>query len=560
LKGGSILILKNVEKSVKQIDLYKLTEDAVALVTKLSANINSESNVSEYYSYIDNVIHYFSDRQVAILTLGRQQIDIIYSNRKQILKNADKINYPITLKKPNFKYYKLPMIDKIMYDDFITKWNFDSNDKLFMYANIYTPVYNGVTKKITNDEIKTVKDINNLYDKITDVVKINNSKELSDYLNNIIIPRDDLYNINKFIDSYIISLKDLKNRSVLDLGTEGTLNDKLIFAMKMIDIRSMYVKNIVNVLLDIYLVKINLCSYGGYNDSSTMINATSESVCNLMVNRSIYDESLVYLNEGFDQVLYDKIKKNEKDINNSNLDQIKNYIDKIFNSMKIHLDKYYRIDQLEYLDMFNITNYDDFAKDIDSIVDYKNYIETNLNYDYRRVTNYVFLDHRNDTNDRAILLNKIDKKDEILDVVTSNYNKIISYIEYLQNNKNDQIYSRLFNRYYNELPIYAKEEMDLITEYIGMNYDIHIDAYEGFGFDKKVSAKLYREVDNRYGHNVEIISLLERYVKLLNQYCDMNVMIPDNVNLRYTPSIYIDDKLFAYIIFFQKQAVTISMV
>lgn len=554
------MILKNVEKSVKQIDLYKLTEDAVALVTKLSANINSESNVSEYYSYIDNVIHYFSDRQVAILTLGRQQIDIIYSNRKQILKNADKINYPITLKKPNFKYYKLPMIDKIMYDDFITKWNFDSNDKLFMYANIYTPVYNGVTKKITNDEIKTVKDINNLYDKITDVVKINNSKELSDYLNNIIIPRDDLYNINKFIDSYIISLKDLKNRSVLDLGTEGTLNDKLIFAMKMIDIRSMYVKNIVNVLLDIYLVKINLCSYGGYNDSSTMINATSESVCNLMVNRSIYDESLVYLNEGFDQVLYDKIKKNEKDINNSNLDQIKNYIDKIFNSMKIHLDKYYRIDQLEYLDMFNITNYDDFAKDIDSIVDYKNYIETNLNYDYRRVTNYVFLDHRNDTNDRAILLNKIDKKDEILDVVTSNYNKIISYIEYLQNNKNDQIYSRLFNRYYNELPIYAKEEMDLITEYIGMNYDIHIDAYEGFGFDKKVSAKLYREVDNRYGHNVEIISLLERYVKLLNQYCDMNVMIPDNVNLRYTPSIYIDDKLFAYIIFFQKQAVTISMV
>jgi hypothetical protein len=465
LKGGNNLLLDiKRNTSVKLPELYNITEDAIALVTKLSANVNGESNIQEYNNYIDNVIHYFSDRQISILNLGRQQIDIIYSARRQILKNASKIKYPIKLNKPNFKYFKLPTIDKIMYDDFITKWNFDNNDKLYMYANIYSPVYNTITKQLTNDEIKNVKDINKLSEVMTESIIINNEQDLTDYLNNIIIPRDDLYNINKFIDSMIISLKDLKSKSVLDLTKDNIdFNNKIIFAMKMIDIKSMYVKNVVNILLDIYMIKINLCSYSG-----AYINITNQSINEMFINRSIYSESLVYLSEGFDEELYKKINNNSKDIQNSHLELNEEYIDRMFESLKNHMDKYYRYDALTGLNMFNNSSDMNVYIDVDNIIDYERFINDNKDGDFFLNRSMIFIDH-NDCYDRRILLDKIDQKDKILNIITGNYNKIKCCISDMKDNQDSIIYSKNSEGLYKIMylqAVYQKKDDDIFENII----------------------------------------------------------------------------------------------
>lgn len=547
------MILDNYNKKIsnKYIESFKLTEDSIAMFTKMTSKLNGgSSNVNEYYDYIDNVINYFSDRQVAILALGRRQIDVIYTNRKQVMRNLDKMKYPIEVRKPNFKYHKIPMIDKMIYHDSITKWNYDNNDKVYLYANIYSPVYNGITKMLTNGEIKAVGDISKLYDIITDTVTIKDSKEMGDYLSNISIPREDLDYINKFIDTVISSLKDLKTKSVSDFGNDSIdFNSKVVFAMKMVDIKTTYVKNIVNILLDIYLVKINLCSFNGISD--IVVNT---SINEMFVDRSIYNESIVYLNEGFDKELYDKVADVSNTCKCEQLKIIKEYVDAMYRTTISIMDKYYRYDMLEYLEMYNISNEIDKYNDIDSIKDYKNYIETNINLDidYRPTT---FLDLK-EVNDRALLINRINKKDIIVASLTNNYNKIISYIEQLSNSKS--VYgSKLFDRYYHELPIYVKDDMDNISAFLKEKYDITI--YSGFPYPLDEKTEFYRSIDNKYGHNVEIITLLEKYIKLRNQYCKMFCLVLDEIKGKYEPSLYIDDKLFAMVLFFQKQILATSI-
>lgn len=547
----------------KQLDIDQLSENVVKDITKLNTFImnkdSTTSYIEEYYDYIDNLILYFNGRKTAIMHLGKQQIENIYTNRKTLIKGLNSTDNwnNIILNKPNFKYYKFPMIEKLMYNNIMSTWTLNNNDILPSFMNCYSPIYNKIVADLTNNEVKAVARINDLIKVITDKHTFKSKKELISYMNTLMIPRDDLDNINKFIETYITSLKELKTTSVNNIqgqNKDTDFDNKVLYAIKMIDIKTMYVKNAINILLNIYMVKLSVFNFNP-SDNKIVIDESLDFT-SILIDKRYYKEAEIYLNEGFSEQLYVT-----NDINKETLLIVKDYLDKIYKSTLMYIDKYYYVNSSaisNYIGLFNFTNIDEILKTVDCIynMNYDNierYVQTHNNRDYSKfTTNGIFLD-KNKEHDREMLEKYFCNKEKIKQSFEYDYNKIIAWIEQLLNNK-VQLRTKLFDRFYDELPIYAKSESENICEYIYSKYGINI---QGIEIDISYKARIMREIDNKYGHNVDIIKNIERYMYLDKQYKNM-MFITSEFDKQLEKNKYIDDILLAYMIHFQNKSAMVS--
>lgn len=542
----------NNTKKIEFIDenTSLLSEDAVKMISTMKSKFDSKDSLMAYYQYIDDIISYFKQKKITIMHFGKKQAENIYSSRKELYKmlNDTETNINITVRKPNYKYYKYPLIDKILYDKSVSEWSLGNNDKLYNYANLYSAGYNNIVKKLTNGEIKSVSTISTeLYNKITDEYKISSADKLRQFMENLIIPRDDLNYIELFIDNYIISLQNLKTISVNDISgqNEDTIfENKINYAIKMVDIKTMYIKNIINILLNIYITKISVFFFNNLSNSEVIVEDVN--LVDILTNRTIYQESEIFINEGYSKDLMNVSNSCDK----TAVQLCKEYLDTLYESALRHMDNYYCLDKINLYEGFvQLSNLDEILRSIDTlsnIDDIDLYIQKygKLSREYRKFINAEYVGFNGDF---SKLNERFKYKDKIKQSLEYDYNEIVEYIESLLSDEPTECRIRLFDRFYSELLIYVKEEIDCIETYLLNKYDI------------KACELDYKKIDDKYGRNVDIVEKLERYNYLTDQYSSIWYVVP-TFNSSLPNNKYIDDRLLAYMLFFQNKVSLINII
>lgn len=562
------MILENTYYS-KEENLNLLTEDTVKLLTNFTSRLEGKSFAQEYYLYIDNVISYFKQKQITLMHLGKKQIDKIYDNRKNAIKAINKLDdnsfVKFNVRKPNYKYFKIPMVDTVMSDTFLSNWTVDNNSKIMGYANCYSKGYNKKVKQLTNGEISEVSNMSGLIDVITDQYTINSKKSFMDYINSMIIPRDDLEYISKYIEIYISALEELKNKSVNDLfdqNEDTKFENKILYAIKMIDVKNLYVKNIINILLNIYMIKMSVFNFNGESEILESVN-----IQDMLYDRRYFTEAYSYITEGYN----DDLKATVYSLNKDAINTVKSYLDTMYNNTINYIDSWFDINNeklSQYIGLYYFNNIKELTKTVDCILNINcdnidRFVETNSGFNFANSSNCGIFLNRSDPYDRKKLIEYFSHKDEIKESLIYDYNKITDHInDLLSTDDHDCIRTRLFDRYYTELPIYAKTEMENIKSYLLNNYDIKTEEYFNYFNLSKESNSFVKNIEDKYGHNVDIIDNIQRYHTIQKQYMNMMFIIAnyeDSDSGFIKKNQYIDDLLLAYIIHFQNKVYKIQI-
>ena len=115
---------------------------------------------------------------------------------------------------------------------------------------------NTITKSKTL--INTIKSINNnLINKITTKKHITSKDQFVKTIQDFQFPAEDINKINKLIDLYIEQLRQLRNMSLSSTVPKKTPPEMIVpYCIRMVDMRTLYVKSIINIMLLIYTKKL----------------------------------------------------------------------------------------------------------------------------------------------------------------------------------------------------------------------------------------------------------------------------------------------------------------
>ena len=542
-----------------EINLFKLSEETIRIVNQLLTNLDDKGTLQEYYSYIDQLINYFNHKKNVLLNFSRNKIDSIY-NIKRIMINKlsdnDKINYNM-LRIPDKSFSRIPYYSVIDKDDFIEKWDFENNDEFQTFSNVYSDKYKKIIKSLTNGKCSKFSDIENLIDKISDYEKVfNNKEDTKKYLDKLIIPQEDIKRINSFIDRYVNSLNNLKNISIIDLDKKSSYKDNLISAIKMVEIKTSYVKCVINILFKIYLSKLKL-----FNP-----NINVEDNENVLIDESVLfifnetdellEEAYVLENFGYDTEKFKAVKNRYIEIKGNRIDALKIYIEELYKSAIKHIDKYYNLDALKYLDFFDLRNKEFLLTKIDSIKDVDRFIENKKNYNLMRlsqVNDYVDLN-----GERTILKEYLRNKDKIKRYLDYDYRVINEYIDSLKLNK-EKDYSKLFERNYRNLSLFANSEIETLENKIeSLGFKI---PYKDIVYNNEHYGKLIKEINEKYDKPQKIIEILDRYLLLVRQSDQVLSYLnnPISIKLDNLNDFPNSNKLLAYLIYFQNKCLDIGI-
>lgn len=314
----------------KEIELDNtniISENYIKLTTHIN-NINNTGTINELYQFIDNTISYFIGRKALLRNQMQNDISKLSSIKSQLKKRVNN-NIDITLNVPNKTFYKIPNINFMNTDKIINHWNCGINSKNYEYANIYSPVYIPIIKKISDGELSTIKSINdNLINKITTKKHITSKDQFVKTIQDFQFPAEDINKINKLIDLYIEQLRQLRNMSLSSTVPKKTQPEMIVpYCIRMVDMRTLYVKSIINIMLLIYTKKLE-----SFNMYSLSENSLFEDISeNLLYNRQYETESISILESGINFDNINKISEAYNYINVNMVTDLKNLIDMYYN-------------------------------------------------------------------------------------------------------------------------------------------------------------------------------------------------------------------------------------
>lgn len=249
-------------------DISMLAEDTVRLITSIFDDITNpfvSTSETEYKSFIDGSISYFTTRLKLIDDMTQNMILQISSIKRKLMMNIDNLNYPMKVRMPDKEYFSLPNYG-YLFGAKLFEWNIKTNQSEYNLAYRDVP-YDKIIKLMFD---KKIKKINKLQSDINDLLykdkEIKDSNEMKYYLNSFIFPKKDLDNIKKFVDNYIKRLIDLKNVNIESFFTDTELktlsyNSKYACCIKMVDVNNTIMKRMINALLDIINGKVSFVMY-----------------------------------------------------------------------------------------------------------------------------------------------------------------------------------------------------------------------------------------------------------------------------------------------------------
>lgn len=304
-----------------------LSENYIKLSTYIN-NINNTGTVNELYQFIDNTISYFIGRKM--LLKNQIQNDIAKLNHvKSQMKKRLNDNIDISLNTPNPLFYKIPDITFIYKDKIINNWNCSFNSKNYEFANMYSLIYIPAVDKLSEGKLKTVHDIDKKFINLVTVKKrITTKDEFLKVINNFHIPVEDIDKINKLIDLFILQLQQLRNTSLVSVVPNNTPDNMIIpLCIRMVDMHTLYIKNIINIMLLMYTKKLE-----SFNMYSLTENTLFEDISdNLLYNRQYETESISILESGINFDNINKISEAYNYINVNMVTDLKNLIDMYYN-------------------------------------------------------------------------------------------------------------------------------------------------------------------------------------------------------------------------------------
>lgn len=546
-----MILDKKINDDFKEINLFKLSEETIRTINYLMTNVDDKGTLQEYYSYIDQLINYFNHKKNIILSFSRKKIDSIYSSKKSLVnRNFDKLNVDsLMLRVPNKYFLNIPKYDILNSDRYIEKWDFSENKKFSIFSNIYSAKYKKIIKSMTKEKCTKFSDINNLIDKISDYEKINcNKKDMEEYINKLPMCQDDIKNIIDFINRYIEALNNLKGISVLSLEKSNSFKNSIIEALKMVEIKTIYVNCIINILFNIYLSKLKLFipNINVEEEDDILI---SESVFNLFNNSfELLDESYICSEYGYDESRFRLVKDKFLEIKGDKLYAVKIYLDLAYTTAIKSIEKYYNLEALKYLDFFDIKNKEFLFKSINNIKDHDIFIEKYKNYFMMKYScPKVYVDINDD---RKILKDFISHKEEIINELNSDYNTIIKYIDLLRND-NSIDYSKLFEKNYKNLTIFSISEIETLENKLN---SLGIEIPYEISYNNKIYGELIQKINMGFERPQRIIEILDRYLLLINQSDQMISYITEPISIDIDKNEFPNsNKLLAYLIFFQNK-------
>lgn len=319
-----MLLEKYKRKEIILEDTNYITENFIKLTTSLN---NVAGSPNEYYDFIDNTISYFIGRKALLREQVQSDIGKFSTLKRAIKKNMNS-DININVRVPNKFYYTIPDITFIYTDDKL-KWNTKDNGKNFQYANMYSAMYNGLVKKMTAKKISKVSDISKkLLDEVTDEYNITDSKALIKFIDEFQFPMDDIEKIYKIIDIFIQCLKKLSKSSLYEVVPEDTDETMIVpLAIRMIDMKTLYVKSLINILLLFYTEKLSMINIVSKVEKSI----SEDTINNMMYNRQYDTESICILEHGIDFNKINQISEAYNYINASLVIDLKELIDRYYN-------------------------------------------------------------------------------------------------------------------------------------------------------------------------------------------------------------------------------------
>lgn len=474
-----------------------LTENIIKLNTYMN-NINNTGTVNELHEFIDNTISYFIGKKSLLRNQVNNDIGTLSSLKSQLKKKCnDNIN--ITLSIPNNIFYRVPEIEFIYTDKIITQWKCGDNSKNYMFANIYSALYMPVVKKMTEGKMKSIYDIDRQFmNQCTTKKVITNKNDFIQTINSFQFPMDDINKINKLIDLFISQLKQLQKMSLLDVVPKGTSDNMIIpLCIRMVDIKTMYIKTIINIILMFYTKK--LVSFSIYSISE---NTLFEDITdNLLYNRQYETESITILESGINFDNINKISEAYNYINVSMITDLKYIIDSYYNKVMNKLLK----DKSNYGTETITARYNELNYKIE---EFKNTHTNNLNVSafYDKPFKYMSME----------VMGSID---ELCNYLYNNYNIFIDTSRLIQ----DEHYFKLvdsinkLNPNYKEIINMINRVRDLAKEYnnISTIEEPPTDIYNTTELDKYGNRKSNRYIDNDIYVLVKNFRLL--CIDILNQ-------------------------------------------
>lgn len=439
------MIFMNSDKPKQNKSLSVISEDAIRLLTKINFLNDDDISSFEFEDYIDNSVLYFESR-IAVLD---KSTSIHYKNFNSMkrtilkeLKTSDELNINIKMREPNDLYYKLP--DSAIMRDF-TNMTFD---KIY---DINTPIgkniaqlynldyigYNKATKIMTLDKITKSKDIVNLYDMMSRNVTITNKEQLEKYLNGISFPNNDLNVIKSYILGIIRELKYIK------IAYKSDKSKKLVKCTNVVAALTMYRKNIINIMLNIYSVKLSILNL------KPDLNESIDCVDDLHFNNPNIIHESIHLSEG---EINSAISHMEfKEAYDAHMDRMHAYLDAMYEFGKRMIDN---IDKLSIIphgfsDALRVKKALYKMEDFIDKANPMRYIDNVASLDGMEINN--FMEYLTDELARQRVDEFNAKKPEIISILDKEYKEISEWISFLKKhcysgNKVSSIYRRPLNK------------------------------------------------------------------------------------------------------------------
>lgn len=553
------MIFDNKDNEFKEIDIHKLSEESIRIITQLESMLDHDSSISEFYSYIDNLIDYYTHKTNMFLKFSRNQIDRIYDfkrNIRKFLKNNPDTCYELLI--PNNYFNKYPNKVIIESDKYLNTWNFKNNKKYKVFNNVFSSYYNNIIKNMTEGKITKFSEID---DKLLDIITTKKKvieDNCNEYLDKMIIPQDGIQLICNFIGKYIESLNRLKSISLLDINNSiNDINKCVIESLKMLEVKTTYVNIMINILFSFYLNKIKIFDINTDKKDIEVTMIMNETFYEMFNNNfKILDEASAHYDFGYDSDKLAHINGEYYLATCDNLEAIKKYIEILYKQAIYIIDKQYNYDYLKYLDYFSIKNKKFLNMKVQDIKEYNNFIINNKNF--LKIWRSDNLDIQNNIHDRELILSIIDKKDEIKESITNDYNCIMEYLETIKGNNFSKDFSDLYNEYFPNLSMFTISEIETLENKLSLlGIEVYPILYSNTEYGKTI-----RMINDKYNKDnpQQIIQMLDRCILLKRQFRKQFNFCLDPVGINNKLLRNYTEQLLAYLIFFQNKVFEISII
>lgn len=533
-------MLLNIDIPInKHIDINSLSEDAIRTITKMNFINDKEVTTLEFEEYIDNTILYFESRLSIIKNTFRYQYGSFNKMIRRLLKELnsyDEYNIDIKLRKPTEMYYKvispniLKDINSVTFDSLYNN-NGPGADITKLYS-LKDPIYNKIVKTATISNVNRMTEISKLYYNLSEEVSIKNKDELKKYFNSVSFPINDIDIIESYINATIMELKQIKR----SYKSDDNKFNKIVKCTNVLSILSMYRKNVINILLNIYSIKISILNVNSnLNESDvdefSFINPTIilESQC--LTEGKFKDIDIALTN--FNSTFIDYINEIELKLNIM-YEQFNHIVDDIGNiDIYAHsfIDSSYINNLIKTVDSYDVNNID---RSIDSL----------LNRNQSEKPSCIFI---NDTELKKYVNIIIDNKQKIIDSIEYDYNMIKERIVYLRDttlNNTIPLTSTIFERPFNSLGVYANDYLKSLQYNLrDVSDNIHISrVVNDLSLDHSDIVMALRELDritdNYQLYKDNLMNLIHfvsvgYYGDLCNYNVDLNICHTDKILLLY---------------------------